>query len=64
MLARLGHIPTGAGESVTLDGWVLVVAGIDHRAITKVRLSRVPEESDTDTDTEQAAEPVLDEARS
>ena len=53
VLAQLGHIPTVAGEDVTLDGWVLMVAGIDHRAITEVRLSRVPDEADTDADSDR-----------
>ncbi|MFC4018036.1 hemolysin family protein [Micromonospora sp. GCM10011542] len=60
VLAHLGHIPTVVGEDVALDGWVLVVAGIDHRAITEVRVSRAPGADDDDQD----AEPVLDEARS
>ncbi|MFC3501993.1 hemolysin family protein [Micromonospora krabiensis] len=42
VLACLGHIPTVAGEDVTIDGWRLEVARIDHRAITEVRLHRVP----------------------
>ncbi|MGC5381580.1 hemolysin family protein [Micromonospora sp. DT68] len=62
VLTHLGHIPTVAGEEITMDGWVLMVAGIDHRAIAEVRLSRVPDEVDTDADSD--AEPVLDEARS
>ncbi|MBM0230093.1 hemolysin family protein, partial [Micromonospora sp. ATA51] len=40
VLTCLGHIPTVAGESVTVDGWELVVADIDHRAITEVRIRR------------------------
>ncbi|MET8371125.1 hemolysin family protein [Micromonospora profundi] len=62
VLTHLGHIPTVAGEEITMDGWVLMVAGIDHRAIAEVRLSRLPDEVDTDADSD--AEPVLDEARS
>lgn len=41
---------------------MLMVAGIDHRAITEVRVSRVPD--DTDSDADLTSEPVLDEARS
>ncbi|MGN9779462.1 hemolysin family protein [Micromonospora sp. H33] len=40
VLAGLGHIPTVAGESVTVDGWDLEVTGIDHRAIAQVRVRR------------------------
>ncbi len=40
VLAGLGHIPTVAGESVTVDGWELEVLGIEHRAITQVRVRR------------------------
>ncbi|RKN40188.1 hemolysin family protein [Micromonospora endolithica] len=56
VLACLGHIPTETGESVTVDRWQLVVAGIDHHAIAEVRLhpTNVPEDT----------EPLLDEARS
>ncbi|TDC73063.1 HlyC/CorC family transporter [Micromonospora sp. KC606] len=58
LLSCLGHIPTVAGEKVTVDGWEVEVAAIDHRAITQVRLRRaVPVEDAPD------AEPVLDEAR-
>ncbi|TDB70503.1 hemolysin family protein [Micromonospora sp. KC723] len=58
LLSCLGHIPTVAGEKVTVDGWEVEVAAIDHRAITQVRLRRA-------TLVEEApdAEPVLDEAR-
>ena len=54
VLACLGHIPTVAGESVTVDGWELEVTRIDHRAITGVRLRRRADDPD--------AEAVLDEA--
>jgi CBS domain containing-hemolysin-like protein len=64
VLARLGHIPTVAGEDVTLDGWVLTVADIDHRAITGVRLNKLPDDADSGADADEAVEPVLDEARS
>ncbi|MER5336672.1 hemolysin family protein [Micromonospora sp. NPDC002717] len=59
VLTCLGHIPTVAGESVTVDGWELEVARIDHRAITGVRVRR-PVGPPRDDD---AGEPVLDEAR-
>jgi putative hemolysin len=58
VLTCLGHIPTVAGESVTVDGWELEVAGIDHRAITGVRLRRPAAPTPDD-----AEEPVLDQAR-
>ncbi|MFG3707691.1 hemolysin family protein [Micromonospora sp. NPDC047670] len=58
VLTCLGHIPTVAGESVTVDGWELEVAGIDHRAITGVRLRRPAEPAPDDAD-----EPVLGQAR-
>ncbi|WP_406043883.1 hemolysin family protein [Micromonospora sp. NBC_00898] len=57
VLTCLGHIPTVAGESVTVDGWDLVVADIDHRAITEVRIRR-------DAGADAAADAaLLDEAR-
>ncbi|MER6593043.1 hemolysin family protein [Micromonospora purpureochromogenes] len=61
VLACLGHIPTVAGESVTIDAWELEVCAIDHRAITQVRLRRVAPPADEGTDQE---EQLLDEARS
>ncbi|MEV1145160.1 hemolysin family protein [Micromonospora sp. NPDC049799] len=60
VLACLGHIPTAAGESVTVDRWTLAVTRIDHHAITEVRLHR----ENTAEDEEPDAAPVLDEARS
>ncbi|MEV4489189.1 hemolysin family protein [Micromonospora coxensis] len=58
LLSCLGHIPTVAGESVTVDGWEIEVAAIDQRAISQVRLRRRAA-------VEEAAEgePVLDKAR-
>jgi putative hemolysin len=51
LLILLGHIPTVPGEDVTIDGWRLEVADIDHRAITAVRLRRAaPDEPDADDD--------------
>jgi putative hemolysin len=38
LLARLGHIPTGPGETVDLAGYTAEVAEVTGRAITKVRL--------------------------
>ncbi|MGK5443863.1 hemolysin family protein [Micromonospora sp. URMC 105] len=61
VLACLGHIPTVAGESVTIDGWELQVCAIDRRAITQIRLRRAAPPSDGDA---EEAEPLLDEARS
>ncbi|GAB3187335.1 putative hemolysin [Micromonospora palomenae] len=61
VLACLGHIPTVAGESVTIDAWELEVSAIDHRAITQVRLRRVAQPADESADQE---EQLLDEARS
>ncbi|WP_446213966.1 hemolysin family protein [Micromonospora sp. IBSANI012] len=61
VLACLGHIPTVAGESVTIDAWELEVSAIDHRAITQVRLRRVAPPADESTDQE---EQLLHEARS
>ncbi|WP_346534844.1 hemolysin family protein [Micromonospora sp. DPT] len=61
VLACLGHIPTVAGESVTIDAWELEVSAIDHRAITQVRLRRVAPPADESIDQE---EQLLDEARS
>ncbi|MFV2022186.1 hemolysin family protein [Micromonospora sp. LOL_023] len=40
LLARLGHIPSRAGESIAVDGWALTVAAVDHHAISAVRLRR------------------------
>jgi putative hemolysin len=38
VLARLGHIPTAAGETVRLAGFTAEVVEVTGRAITKVRL--------------------------
>jgi putative hemolysin len=38
LLARLGHIPTAAGETVRLPGFTAEVVEVTGRAITKVRL--------------------------
>ena len=42
VLACLGHIPTVAGESVTIDGWEMAVTGVDRRAISQIRLHQAP----------------------
>ncbi|WBB81317.1 hemolysin family protein [Micromonospora sp. WMMD882] len=56
LLACLGHIPTETGEHVTIDGWRLEVADIDHHAIAQVRLRPGQEAEPVD------AERVLDAA--
>ncbi|MEH0938374.1 hemolysin family protein [Micromonospora psammae] len=61
VLACLGHIPTVAGESVTIDDWELEVSAIDQRAITQVRLRRAAPPAEEGA---EEAEPLLDEARS
>ncbi|GAB2958591.1 hemolysin family protein [Micromonospora polyrhachis] len=38
VLSQLGHIPTGAGETVRLAGFTVEVLEVTGRAITKVRL--------------------------
>ncbi|TDC47155.1 HlyC/CorC family transporter [Micromonospora sp. KC207] len=65
VLTLLGHIPTMPGEDVTIDGWELEVADIDHRAITAVRLRRVAARAEPDGDaaTDADVEPALDPAR-
>jgi putative hemolysin len=40
LLASLGHIPSRAGESISIDGWALTVAAVDHHAISAVRMRR------------------------
>jgi putative hemolysin len=55
VLACLGHIPTGPGESVEIDGWRLEVTDVDHHAIAEVRLSAQHRPA-------EEAEPVLDSA--
>jgi putative hemolysin len=39
VLNTLGRIPEAPGDRVVIDGWVLTVLAVDHRAITRVRLS-------------------------
>jgi putative hemolysin len=38
VIAHLGHLPKGPGESVTFDGWTAHVTSVDRRTITQVRL--------------------------
>jgi putative hemolysin len=38
VLDRLGHLPD-PGETVQVDGWQLEVLAVDHRAITRLRLT-------------------------
>ena len=42
VITVLGHLPTQAGESVTVDGWTAQVTGVDRHAITSVRLRAAP----------------------
>ncbi|MGH9119321.1 MAG: hemolysin family protein [Acidimicrobiales bacterium] len=42
LLDRLGHIPERPGARVRIDGWQLEVAEVDGRAISRVRVRRVP----------------------
>jgi putative hemolysin len=42
VLARLGHIPTAPGETVTIDGRTAEVVEITGRAITQLRLRPLP----------------------
>jgi putative hemolysin len=48
LLAALGHIPTGPGETVELRGFTAEVAEVTGRAITKVRLRRRLRDGDRD----------------
>ncbi|MFP5317264.1 MAG: hemolysin family protein [Acidimicrobiia bacterium] len=40
VLSALGRIPDEPGDHVEIDGWGATVLAVDHRAITRVRLSR------------------------
>jgi putative hemolysin len=40
VLAGLGYLPTGPGESVMVDGWTFTVAQVRGRAIASVTLAR------------------------
>lgn len=45
VLARLGHIPTGPGETVSIDGHTAEVVEVTGRAITRLRLRPLVTES-------------------
>lgn len=45
VLARLGHIPTAPGETVSIDGHTAEVVEVTGRAITRLRLRPVAKES-------------------
>ncbi|MEU7617865.1 hemolysin family protein [Micromonospora rifamycinica] len=57
VLSCLGHIPTVAGESVTIDDWEITVTDVDQRAITQIRLHHAPTTPPADQE-----EPLRDEA--
>lgn len=42
---RLGHIP-GAGETLRADGLLIEVQAVEHHRIRKLRVARLPEDSD------------------
>jgi putative hemolysin len=50
VLARLGHIPTAAGEVVTVDGHTAEVTQVTGRAITQIRLRPLAPPSSDDTE--------------
>ena len=50
VLAALGHIPTGPGETVTLPEFTAEVVEVTGRAITRVRLKPLPRSADFDED--------------
>jgi putative hemolysin len=58
VLAVLGHIPTAAGESVTVGGWVVEVAGVDFPAISAVRLRPDNGDDGADGDRDREGEPA------
>jgi putative hemolysin len=49
VLSRLGHIPTAAGEVVTVDGHTAEVTQVTGRAITQIRLRPLAPPSSDDT---------------
>lgn len=38
VIAVLGHLPTRAGEQVTIEGWTVQITDVDRHAITRVRM--------------------------
>lgn len=40
VLTALGRIPDGPGDAVAVEGWTATVLAVEHRAITRIRLSR------------------------
>lgn len=38
VISLLGHLPTGTGETVAIDGWTIEVTAVDRHAVTAVRL--------------------------
>jgi putative hemolysin len=54
VLARLGHIPTTSGETVSLAGFTAQVVEVTGRAITRIRL-RPNRPSDVDTERDATA---------
>jgi putative hemolysin len=42
VLDRLGRIPDRPGDHVTIADWQLQITGVDHHAITEIRLTPVP----------------------
>ncbi len=50
VLAQLGHIPTAAGEVVTVDGHTAEVTQVTGRAITQIRLRPLAPSSSDDTE--------------
>jgi putative hemolysin len=54
VLTVLGHIPTGPGETVSIDGWEAAVTAVEHHAITGVALRRLPAPADASVEAEVA----------
>jgi putative hemolysin len=40
VLTALGRIPDRPGDSIDIDGWTATILAVEHRAITRIRLSR------------------------
>jgi putative hemolysin len=43
VLSILGRIPEAPGDTAALHGWTAEVLAVDHRAITRIRLTRAPQ---------------------